>query len=154
TDRFFSITSEGSNVMTIPHVTHALSVREPFGWALTTGFKTVENRTWAFPARRHPLPAWIAIHTSLDMTDFYHDSLDVIDVHPAVEEAFEDPRGHRFIGRSEIIGVVRVVDCVSTSDPEALESALGNLEQSPRIFGGINPKEWIADSDGYAWLID
>jgi len=138
--------------MPIPVVTHALTVREPWAWALTNGFKTVENRTWAFPAKRHPMPAWIAIHAGLSWEHLWEDAMDMFALHPTLEQTMDDERGQRFIGRSEIVGVVRVAGCVNTADPD-IAGTLSRWEPSPRQFGDIPIEHWIG-GDGFAWVID
>ena len=148
-----------------PKVTHALSVREPWAWALTTGIKSVENRTWAFPAKRHPLPAWIAIHASLDYTNIAADVCDMFKVHPMIEPEIEGenaPRtgktGRITLARSEIVGVVRIVDCVAVPNLE-LDSQLTDCiaaaldrPMSCRMAREINRLDWVA-GDCFAWIV-
>lgn len=145
----------------IPNITHALSVREPWAWALTTGIKSVENRTWPFPAGRHPLPAWIAIHASLSYDYLDDDSYDICCVHPMIGPAMKDDRPGRSFGRSEIVGVVKVVACFDQTgiDDEPMTDEVADRitaaiahPMSCRMASEIDVLEWPC-GDGFAWVI-
>lgn len=144
-------------------------MREPWAWALSTGIKSVENRTWAFPAKRHPLPAWIAIHASLDYKTIADDVFACFDVHPMIEPECEGPDGPRTgktgritLARSEIVGVVKVVDCVFVPDLESDKpltdaeadriAAAVDIPMSCRMASEIDRTRWV-DGNGYAWII-
>jgi len=147
----------------LPVITHALSVREPWAWAMTCGFKTIENRSFKFPSKRHPMPAWIAIHASLSYEGIQDSADAMFSVHPKIEETLEHPchdKDARTIGRSEIVGVVQVVGCLqipdfescSRAEVESIADQLAELPPSPRQFGDIYRLEWC-DGGGFAWII-
>lgn len=47
-----------------PQVSHALTVRQPWAYAIAAGVKDVENRTWSTSHR-----GWLAIHASSTLAD-------------------------------------------------------------------------------------
>jgi hypothetical protein len=83
---------------------HALSVRQPWAWAIVEGWKDVENRRWTTRRR-----GTVAVHAAWGMTqDEYDDFVRKaasIDPSRAVP-AFED------LARGAIVGLVDVVACV------------------------------------------
>lgn len=87
---------------------YALSIRQPWCWAILTADKDVENRDWATRFRGP-----VCIHASKAMTktdyrEFFDDlRFDHLDV-PSYEAM---PRGG-------IVGVVEIVDCVTDMDSE------------------------------------
>lgn len=54
--------------MTLPTI--ALSIRQPWAWAIVYGYKTIENRSWTGPARKadREFRGHFAVHASLGMT--------------------------------------------------------------------------------------
>jgi len=81
----------------------ALSIRQPWAWALAAGFKSHENRTWTAP--NHVLGQVIALHASKTIE------------HAVVDEVkrmcFDmEPKLHT----AAVVGIARLVDCVTTSD--------------------------------------
>lgn len=69
----------------------ALTVKQPLAWAIVSGIKRVENRSWRFP---YPLGTTIAVHAGLKVVDHLP-----VDVTPPADF----PRG-------AIVGYVDVVD--------------------------------------------
>jgi hypothetical protein len=127
---------------------------------MTCGFKTIENRSFKFPAKRHPMPTWIAIHASLSTRWLSEDRQILSEVHPQIDETIQGgDREHRYMGRSEIVGAVQVVGCVPIPDLNtcpwdvntAFKSRLAGFPRSPRRFDGIPMVDWCAD--GFAWVI-
>ena len=53
--------------------THAISVHQPWAWAIVAGHKIIENRTWAV---RHRGP--IAIHASTNKTFLTPDAIEAM----------------------------------------------------------------------------
>lgn len=88
----------------------ALSVRQPWAWAIVEGYKDVENRTFFAVANGRMRRGRIAVHASVGMTqDEYHEAA-----------AFMRARGVTCpppaeLHRGGIIGAVDVVDIVKTS---------------------------------------
>lgn len=95
--------------------THALSVCQPWAWAIVRGHKTVENRTWATAHR-----GLIAIHASSSTRHLTGEAeCFLIDAGDHVFKDLEDPRFTKanpcfYVGA--IIGVVEVIGCVETDE--------------------------------------
>lgn len=93
----------------LPHL--ALSVRQPWAWAIVAAGKDIENRSWQAVNRGLKWRGRICIHAAKGMTrDEYDDAYDFmrsIDIHcpPAAD-----------LVRSAIIGSVEVVDVVNRSE--------------------------------------
>ena len=91
----------------------ALSVRQPWAWAIIHAGKDIENRSWSWQAVNHGLRqrGRIAIHAAKGMTrDEYDEARDFID-----RQGRNCPDAHA-LHRGGIIGSVEVVDVVSDSD--------------------------------------
>lgn len=89
----------------------ALSVRQPWAWAIIHAGKDIENRSWQ--AVNHGLRqrGRIAIHAAKGMTrDEYEDAKETIE-----DNGHICPAAHK-LERGGIIGSVEVVDVVSESD--------------------------------------
>ena len=52
-----------------PCITRALTVRQPWAWAIAAGHKDCENRTWATSHR-----GWLAIHAAATAADAVEDA--------------------------------------------------------------------------------
>lgn len=89
--------------MTVAVPDLALSIRQPWCWALAAGFKPVENRTWVVPS--HVLGQTIALHASKTIEHAVVDEVRrmCFDVEPKLHTA-------------AIVGVARLVDCIDKSD--------------------------------------
>lgn len=107
----------------------ALSVRQPWAWAIIHAGKDIENRSWALRGR-HPSPnakmartvGRVAIHASSGMTrDEYEDAADTIESIVGKANACPAPA---LLVRGGIIGTVEVVDVVEDS-------------RSPWFFGPV-----------------
>lgn len=105
----------------------ALSVRQPWAWAIIHADKDIENRTWQ--AVNHGLSrrGRIAIHAAKGMTrDEYEEGREFIDSRgytcPAPAALF----------RGGIIGSVEVVDVVSESDSPWFFGPRGLLLREPK----------------------
>ena len=91
----------------------AISIRQPWAWAIVNAGKDVENRTW-----RTRFRGQICIHAAVGMTkhefDFFVDlarTAPIRTVWPSGIWVPEPPR----LERGGIVGVAEVVDCVSES---------------------------------------
>jgi hypothetical protein len=101
----------------------ALSIRQPFAWAIIDELKDIENRTWR-PSHR----GRIAIHASKGMT------------YAEYERAVEFMRvacGVRCplpmeLDRGGIIGSVELVDIVTASESPWFEGPFGLVLRDPR----------------------
>lgn len=92
----------------------ALSIRQPWAWAIVNVGKAVENRTWPTKYRGPVL-----IHASKGCTQLeYLDACDVIV--RAVDDKYRGQGiripGWKQLDRGGIVGVAEIVDCVSESD--------------------------------------
>ncbi|WP_303829349.1 hypothetical protein [Asticcacaulis taihuensis] len=141
----------------------ALSVRQPWAWAIVHGGKRLENRSQS--AMKHMLarvnlPCPIAIHASLGMTQGEY-----LDADQFMQDIDVECPAPRDLQRGGIIGVARVVDVIKASDnhwffgPRALvledarpvpfiacKGALGFFDwRKSAIFDGQPeaPKKWM-----------
>jgi len=102
--------------MTLPSV--ALSIRQPWCWAIFNAGKDIENRDW--PTR---FRGGVLIHASKGMTkDEYADASDFIgrtmkqpDFDVILKRLGIVPPPYK-MDRGGIIGVVEIVDCIEKSD--------------------------------------
>lgn len=95
----------------------ALSIRQPWAWAIINAGKDIENRDW--PTKfRGP----VCIHAAKGMTDReWDDAMDFIDQTFPVPLASQFGRRRSASGsldakRGGIIGTAEIVDCVEASD--------------------------------------
>ena len=89
----------------------ALSVRQPWAWAIIYAGKDIENRDWRAPNPGLKFRGRVAIHASSGMgRDEYEDAIDTIDgiATPGITKL---PRAIDLV-RGGIIGSVEVVDIV------------------------------------------
>jgi hypothetical protein len=104
------------------HVMKAISLRQPYAWAVVYGGKDVENRTWRTgylgAVLIHAARAWHAIG-------------------PAELEARMAAKGVRLsvprdLPRGGIVGMATITDCVTASDSPWFEGPYGFLLRDPR----------------------
>ena len=89
--------------------TLALSVRQPWPWAMQHAGKDIENRDWRTSRRGR-----FAIHAGKGMSLVeYRDCLDTI---REIRGESLDLPGMEELHRGGIVGTVEIVDCVSRSD--------------------------------------
>ena len=104
----------------------ALSIKQPWIWAILHIGKDIENRDW--PTR---FRGTIALHASKEMTrDEYQDALYFI------QEAtgkFQCPDFEEIV-RGAILGTVGIVDCVSKSSSPWFVGKYGFVMRNPRIL--------------------
>lgn len=109
----------------------AVSVRQPWAWAIVAGFKDIENRTtFAINKGRLDLRGPICVHASKGMTRDEYDS--ARDFMAAL--AVECPPAADLV-RGAIIGAVEVVDCVRKSDSPWFVGPRGLVLRNPVRFG-------------------
>lgn len=105
----------------------ALSVRQPWAWAIVYASKDIENRSWQ--AVNHGLRkrGRIAVHASKGMTkEEYEEARGFID-----RLGYTTPDPHALF-RGGIIGSVEVVDVVSDSDSPWFFGPRGLVLKDPR----------------------
>ena len=113
--------------MTIPSI--ALSVRQPWSWAIIHAGKDIENRTWGTSRTGpiSPLPRRIAIHAAKRMTrNDYYDAIEFME-----GSGIGYPWSHELC-RGGIIGSVEIVDIVTASDSPWFEGPFGLVLRDPQ----------------------
>lgn len=89
----------------------ALSIQQPWAWAIVKRDKRVENRTWPTTYRGPVL-----IHASQACQDSSIEACaKILGVQPAamLQEMVRDPQG---LAAGAVVGVARLVDCVERSE--------------------------------------
>lgn len=95
--------------MTLPQL--AISIRQPWAWAVVKGFKTIENRHAQTVKYLRPLIGDRAIHASKGMLKLEYETA----ARFMADRGVICPAPHELI-RGGIIGSVRIVGCVSETD--------------------------------------
>lgn len=111
----------------------ALSVRQPWAWAIIHAGKDIENRSWQAVNWGLNQRGRVAIHASKGIgRDEYDDARDTINqilkAHPA--SGFECPAAIDLL-RGGIIGTVDVVDVVTDSDSDWFFGPRGLVLRNP-----------------------
>ena len=97
----------------------ALSIRQPWAWAISNGFKNVENRTWKTNYR-----GWFFVHAS---QTYEESAVDVV-IEAIKSCGCSDRTVDRFLSESRsmrggIVGVTKLIDCVQNyPSPWAIEN--------------------------------
>lgn len=105
----------------------ALSVRQPWAWAIIHAGKDVENRSWQAVNHGLRMRGRICIHAAKGMTrDEYHDARDFMETLGICA-----PEAHDLL-RGGIIGSIEVVDVVSKSDSPWFFGPRGIVLRDPR----------------------
>ena len=97
----------------------ALSIRQPWAWAIIAGRKHIENRTWRTAVRGR-----IAIHSSRRRDRVWRKLLNML-VGAEREACEQSPCGC-------IIGTVELVACVDESDDPAFGGDIGFVLADPQ----------------------
>lgn len=96
---------------------HAISIRQPWAWAIVNAGKDIENRNWSTKFRGP-----VCIHAAKGMTNReWDEAMDFIDKAFPVPLASQFGRRRSASGsddakRGGIIGVANLVDCVTSSE--------------------------------------
>ncbi len=112
----------------------ALTICQPWAWAIMAGHKRVENRTWATRYRGE-----LAIHAGKSRNWMSHGLREIEDVlgRQVVDQLFEPLGGQLDFGT--VLGIVDLIDCIPVS-------------QATRRF------PWVADhpfADGpICWIVE
>lgn len=129
---------------------YALSVRQPWAWAIVYADKDIENRLWKRPNPGLSFRGRVCIHASKTMTQAeYHDANELIGV-VSKEYAHSPMPYDLYFGA--IIGTVDIVDVVKTSDsswfmgpsPGLIGLVLANPMSIPpiRVHGALGFFNW------------
>lgn len=105
----------------------AISVRQPWAWAIFHALKDIENRTWKTAVR-----GVVAIHASSGMTRSEYSEF----------EAFRKLRGldglpvpaFEELTRGAILGTVEIVDCVTHSPSQWFQGCYGFVLKNPSLL--------------------
>jgi hypothetical protein len=110
----------------------ALSIRQPWAWAILNANKDIENRSWQAVNHGLRIRERIAVHAAKGMTrDAYEEARDFID-----GLGYTCPDPHALI-RGAICGSVDVVDVVSKSDSPWFFGPRGLVLQNPKTCYAI-----------------
>lgn len=113
----------------------ALSVRQPWAWAILCCNKDIENRSWRAPNPGLSFRGRVAIHAAQGMTrDEYQEARDFID-----GLGYTCPDPHALI-RGAICGSVEVVDIVKDSDSPWFFGPRGLVLRNPATCTAIPAK--------------
>jgi hypothetical protein len=102
----------------------AITVRQPWAWAIINTGKNIENRNWHTHFRGR-----VAIHAASGMTRAeYEDGYESIkSIKPRLKiPAYED------MARGAIIGTVEIIDCVEDSDSPWFRGKYGFVLARPK----------------------
>jgi hypothetical protein len=140
----------------------ALSVRQPWAWAIIFAGKDIENRSWQAVNHGLAVRGRIAVHAAKGMTRHEYESASSFMAEIGVE--CPSPRN---LWRGAIIGFVDVVDVVSESQspwffgprglvlenpesclPTGVSGALGYFNwQDRKTFEVVPPARWMLPKD-------
>jgi hypothetical protein len=135
----------------LPH--KAISIRQPWAWAIINAGKDIENRDW--PTKfRGP----VCIHAAKGMTkdEYYHANRAIQSAVGAVDQAWLD-RWHGVtaspakLQHGGIIGIAEVTDCVDASDSPWFFGAYGFVLRNVRpvnfipVKGALGFFDWRAN---------
>lgn len=113
----------------------ALSVRQPWAWAIIHAGKDIENRTWQQSNPGLKFRGSVCIHASTGMTrDEFEDAID--DIEYAATTVDRLPQARELV-RGAIIGVVDVVDLVRQSGSKWWCGPVGLVLANPRAVDPI-----------------
>lgn len=149
-----------SEYMPTPKITHALSIREPFGYLITAGFKLAEIRSVPFP-KKFVGPTWVAVHAAMSREELGDEDLSdyLVDLDEELGDIMMDERwgtdGRRLFGYSEIIGAMRVNHSFVADDATEEQWdrwADAMHARSERCATGIEPNEFLDEQ--HNWIID
>jgi len=120
----------------------AISVRQPFAWAIVFAGKNIENRCWSTRYRGEILihaPNTLHACREKSFTDYYGV------VHPSLKE----------LKRGGIIGIAEVVDCVMEHDSKWFTGEYGIVVENarPLPFHRCRGRLGVFDVD-YPYQID
>ena len=127
----------------------ALSIRQPWAYAVAAGWKDIENRDWRQPNPGLKFRGPVAIHASSGMTqDEYHSACNIFQ-HCGV--ICPPPHG---LVRGGIIGAAEIVDIVKHSESPWFFGRLGLVIANARLLdapipcsGALGFFEWRAGGE-------
>ena len=106
-------------------ISKALSIRQPWAWLITMGYKPVENRTWE-TLWRGP----VAIHSSQVMTRADYDACVLFLIsHPALRHIVEALPAAGDLPRGGIVGRAELVACTRAHESPFFTGPFGHVLQ-------------------------
>ena len=105
----------------------AITLRQPWAWAIINAGKDIENRNWKTHLRGR-----VAIHAATGMTRGEYDW--TCEYIRAVDRRIKIP-AYEELERGAIIGSVEIVDCVQDSDSPWFMGKYGFILARPRRLG-------------------
>ena len=103
-------------------ITRALTVRQPWAWAIMEGRKQLENRTTRTHIRER-----IAIHSSKQLNPNRKALAAMLEDEATRQDCMDSPRG-------TILGTVELVDCIDTSEEPTFVGPYGWVLARPRLL--------------------
>lgn len=116
----------------------ALSIRQPWAWAITSAGKNIENRSWSTDYRGP-----ILIHAALNL-DWYGDDVDEVEDTFGVSVPEELPIGG-IVGKAKIVDVVRASDSPWFRGPFGFVLAEARLTRFVECRGALGL--WVPSDD-------
>ena len=106
----------------------ALSIKQPWAWLITKGYKDVENRNWATSFRGR-----IYVHTGKNLDDegwtFIHNTIS-----PELWKQVWTMNFIESLPKGAIIGEVDIVDCVTESESPWFVGPYGFVLKNPELY--------------------
>lgn len=130
----------------------ALSIRQPWAWAILHAGKDVENRDWSTRFRGS-----VCIHAAKGMTAAEYDGFIRTVHHVSLSHPFPPGRTvphSKCLQRGGIVGVAEIVDCVQDSDSPWFFGRYGFVLQNARpvefipVRGSLGFFDWRAALTG------
>lgn len=127
----------------------ALSIRQPWAYAIAAGWKDIENRDWRNPNPGLKFRGPIALHASSGMTqDEYYGATSTFR-----HCGYESPPPHELV-RGAIIGTAEIVDVVRQSESPWFFGRIGLVIAKARLLpdpipcsGALGFFEWKASGE-------
>ena len=130
----------------------ALSIRQPWAWAICHAGKDIENRDWQTPFR-----GWVCIHAAKGMAKAEFNGF--VDVARAMNRAGTWAKDvwvpfPADLLRGGIVGVAEIVDCVTESDSPWFFGRYGFVLRNARhinfipVRGALGFFDWRAQQTG------
>lgn len=114
-------------------IRRALSIRQPWAWLITHGYKDVENRSW-----RSSFRGQIYIHAAVGMTRMEYEGAKLFAL--SINHAIPFPSLAQFKAeRGGIVGTALVVDCVSDSSSRWFVGTYGLVMSEPTALPQMVP---------------
>jgi hypothetical protein len=108
----------------------AITIRQPWAHAVIQGWKPIENRSWPTKMR-----GTVVIHAAQKAED--KEFFDFVQLRGIEAEVALDIASARNLPHSAVIGLVDIVDCVTSSSSPWFEGPFGFVLANPRALQPI-----------------